>query len=583
MSNTGKAFNVEVFRRLYQLSSSYRKGFYLTLILVMGLAGMVWIRPDLTRDMLDDALPHRDITLLHRLVIWFLVLLAFEALIQYVQTQVANRVAQSITLDLREALFKHISKFKLSYFDRTPVGQSVTRLISDIDGIADVFSSGLLDIFRDILKLIVIIGFMFYLDWKMTLVIIIPIPILLYATRIFQRAVKNSFQDVRNEVASINTFIQEHVSGMSVVQLFNRELREEEKFKSINQRHRDAHIRGIWAYSIFFPIVELLSAASVALMIWWGLGSGLAGETTPGTLLEFSTFITMMYRPIRQMADNFNVLQMGMVNGERVFKLLDMQEEQLDTGKIDAQQMRGHVQFEDVHFGYDPAKPVLQGINLDVKQGEMLALVGPTGAGKTSIIGLLNRLYEHQSGRISIDGKSIQDYSLSSLRRHVVMVTQDVFLFNDTVFNNITLHDESITREDVLEAAKRIGADDFIQSLPKNYDHVVQERGTSLSVGQRQLIAFVRAYVQKPEILILDEATSSVDSESEFLIQHATSEVTKGRTSIVIAHRLSTIRNAHHVALIDGGEVAEYGTHEELIARGGQYKRLYDLQFQDIT
>ena len=544
---------------------------------------MVWIRPDLTRDMLDDALPSRNISLLEHLVIWFLILLGIEALLQYVQTQIANRVAQSITLDLREALFKHLSKFKLSYFDRTPVGQSVTRLISDIDGIADIFSSGLLDIFRDILKLIVIISFMFYLDWKMTLMVILPIPILLYATRIFQRAVKNSFQDVRNEVASINTFIQEHVSGMSVVQLFNRELREEEKFKEINRRHRDAHIRGIWAYSIFFPVVELLSAASVALMIWWGLSSGIAGETTPGALLEFSTFITMMYRPIRQMADNFNVLQMGMVNGERVFKLLDLTEEQLDTGKLDAQEMRGHVEFKDVHFGYDPLKPILKGIHLNVRQGEMLALVGPTGAGKTSIIGLLNRLYEHQSGEITIDGIAVQEYTLSSLRKHVVMVTQDVFLFNDTIFNNITLHDPHISREEVIEASKRIGADAFIQLLPHGYDHVVQERGSSLSVGQRQLIAFVRAYVQQPEILILDEATSSVDSESEALIQHATTEVTKGRTSIVIAHRLSTIRNANNIALIADGFVAEFGSHDELIRRGGQYKKLYDLQFLDIN
>jgi ATP-binding cassette subfamily B protein len=580
LSKSGKAFDFAIFLRLYRKGKPYRLPFFVTLFLVILLACMVGIRPEQMRTILDEAMPAGDTKRVMQISLWFIGFLFIEAVLQYVQAQLANRVAQSITYDLRSELYAHVSKFKLSYFDKTPVGQVVTRVISDIDGIADVFSAGILDIFRDILKLIFIIGFMFWLDWKMTLMVILPIPLLLYATRIFQQAVKNSFNDVRDQVSRINVFIQEHVSGMNIIQIFNREQQEKTKFNAINEEHRDAHIRGIWAYSIFFPVVELLSAGSVALMIWWGLHESLDDRMTPGLLLEFSTFITMMYRPIRQMADNFNVLQMGVVNAERVFKLLDTQEEQIDSGKIDASRLHGRIRLRDVSFSYVQGQPVLQGINLEIQPGEMIAFVGATGAGKSSIALLLNRSYDHDSGLIEIDDYDIRSLSLQSLRKHVIMVNQDVFLFNDSILNNITLHDSSISREAVIAASKEVGAHDFIEKLPGGYDYNVRERGGMLSVGQRQLISFVRAFVRNPEILVMDEATSSVDTESELLIQYATRKITRGRTSIVIAHRLSTIQGADKIAVVHQGAIVELGSHQELLQQEGFYKRLFELQFQ---
>ena len=552
----------------------------MTLILVLTLAAVVWVRPEQMRSILDEAVPNGNAIQIQNLVIAFVSMLLLEALLQYIQTQLANKVAQSITFDLRSEIFAYVVKFKLSYFDKTPVGQVVTRVISDVDGIADVFSAGILDIFRDLLKLIFIVGFMFWLDWKMTLIVLIPIPILFYATRLFQQAVKSSFNDVRDQVARINVFIQEHVSGMQIVQIFNREETEKERFKTINREHRDAHIRGIWAYSIFFPVVELLSAGSISLMIWWGLRDSLNGSMTPGMLLEFSTFITMMYRPIRQMADNFNVLQMGVVNAERVFKLLDTNAEQVDTGKQDASNLQGNIVFNNVTFAYVENQPVLKNLNLNIPSGNMVALVGSTGAGKSSIAGLLNRFYDFEQGSITIDGHNIRDLKLQSLREHIALVSQDVFLFNDTVMNNITLRDASIQEEDVIRASKEIGAHSFIERLPGGYQYNVRERGGMLSVGQRQLISFVRAYVRNPKILVLDEATSSIDTESEILIQRATERITSNRTSIVIAHRLSTVQRASVIYVIEKGEIAESGSHQELIKQGGIYKRLFELQFQ---
>lgn len=580
MSKSGKAFDFAIFSRLYKRGKPYRMPFFMTLALVILLACVVWVRPEQMRTILDVAVPAGDYQQVIQISIWFVTFLLGEAIIQYIQAQLANRVAQSITYDLRSEIYAHVIKFRLSYFDKTPVGQVVTRVISDVDGIADVFSAGLLDIFRDILKLIFIVGFMFWLDWKMTLMVLLPIPILFYATRLFQQAVKKSFNDVRNQVARINVFIQEHVSGMNIIQIFNREAQEKQRFNTINQQHRDAHIRGIWAYSIFFPVVELLSAASVSLMIWWGLRESLNDQMTPGMLLEFSTFITMMYRPIRQMADNFNVLQMGVVNAERVFSLLDTHAEQTDEGKVDAATLEGKITLRDVWFEYIEGQPVLQGIDLDISPGETVAFVGATGAGKSSIALMLNRSYDHTSGSISIDGIDIRSLSLASLRRHVVMVNQDVFLFNDSILNNITLHDPSITREQVIEASKEVGAHAFIEKLPGGYDYNVRERGGMLSVGQRQLISFVRAFVRNPEILVLDEATSSVDTESEQLIQYATKKITRGRTSIVIAHRLSTIQSADKIVVIHQGNIAQQGSHQQLLQEEGIYKRLFELQFQ---
>jgi len=552
------------------------------MFLVLLLASIVWIRPEQMRMIMDEAVPVNNYKLIINLTLWYIVFLVFEALLQYVQTQLANRVAQSVTLDLRSELYQHVLKFKLNYYDKTPVGQFVTRLISDIDGIADVFSAGILDIIRDIMKLVFIVAFMFYLDWKMTLIILVPIPILLYATRIFQQSVKKSFNDVRNEVGRINVFIQEHVTGMNIIQIFNREKQEQKKFDNINREHRDAHIRGIWAYSIFFPIVELLSAASVSLMIWWGLRASIASDMTPGMLLEFSTFITMLYRPIRQMADNFNVLQMGVVNAQRVFKLLDTDATQMDHGKNLLHDFRGNVSIQNLNFAYSNDQPVLRDISLEIKEGEMVAFVGATGSGKTSLASLLNLFYDFTEGQILFDGIPIQEISLNALRKNIGLVTQDVFLFNESIFNNITLHDNSITLQDVIEASKKVGTHGFISSLPGGYEYNVRERGGMLSVGQRQLISFIRAYVKNSKILILDEATSSVDTQSEKLIQYATEKITQNRTSIVIAHRLSTVRRANKIVVMHQGRIEEIGTHEELISLDGRYRKLFELQFQEI-
>jgi ATP-binding cassette subfamily B protein len=580
MSASGKAFEWGIFKRLYGRSKPYRMSFYITAALVLVIAFLSPVRPEQMRHIIDVEVPAGNYRGVLNYTLFFIGFIIFESILQYYQTMLANRVAQSITMDLRAELYKHVVKFRLSYFDRTPVGQFVTRLISDIDGIAEVFSVGLLDIGRDILKLVVIVGFMLYLDWKMTLIVMLPIPVLIYATRIFQQAVKKSFNDVRNEVARINVFIQEHVTGMNIVQIFNREKKEQEKFDIINKEHRNAHIRGIWAYSVFFPVVELLSAASVSLMIWWGLHSSLEGIMTPGMLLEFSTFISMMYRPIRQMADNFNVLQMGVVNAERVFKVFDTNEAPVNEG-AQHYDIKGDIKFDKVWFAYKDEDWVLKDIEISIKEGQMVAFVGATGAGKSSLAGLLNRFYDFNKGSITIDQRPLHDYSIESLRSQIGLVLQDVYLFNDSILNNIRLHNERITEQEVIEASKAIGTHDFISALPGGYGFKVGERGSQLSVGQRQLISFVRAYVHKPAVLVLDEATSSVDTESELLIQKATEKLTLGRTSIVIAHRLSTIRKAELIVVLDKGKIVEKGSHEELLELNGQYRRLFELQFQN--
>ena len=580
---TGKIFDGKVLRRILKQVAPYRRRFLWTGVLVVLLAGLSWVRPYLIRVALDDHIAVGDGPGLLRIFLMVVGLIVVEALLQFWQTYWANWVAQSVTLDLRAALFQHVSRFRLKYFDQTPVGQLVTRHISDIDGIADVFSNGLLNAVGDILRLVVVIGAMLWIDPVLTIIVLLPIPVLLVATRIFQKAIKKAFVSVRNEVARINVFVQEHVTGMNIIQAFGREAAERDKFAVHNAAHRAANIRSIWAFSIFFPVVEMLSATSVALLLWLGVEGVANGDLTLGVVLQFILYVFMLYRPIRQLADRFNVLQMGIVNANRVFHLLDLDERMPEPSGTPAssrsEPLKGHIVFEDVWFAYTDEDWVLKGVSFEVQAGQRVAFVGATGAGKSSIINLLSRLYEFQKGRITIDGEDIRTIPLDRLRASIGVVLQDVFLFTGSLEDNITLYDPNIPRERVEEAVDAVGVRGLVDQLPGGLAYDVKERGVMLSTGQRQLIAFVRAYAQQPGILILDEATSSIDPESEQLIQAATERLTQGRTSVLVAHRLSTIRDADRILCLDAGEVVEQGTHDELLAAKGAYHRLFELQF----
>ena len=580
---TGKIFDGKVLSRILKQVAPYRRRFLWTGVLVVLLAGLSWVRPYLIRVALDDHIAVGDGPGLLRIFLLVVGLIVVEALLQFWQTYWANWVAQSVTLDLRAALFQHVSRFRLKYFDRTPVGQLVTRHISDIDGIADVFSNGLLNAVGDILRLVVVIGAMLWIDPVLTIIVLLPIPVLLVATRIFQKAIKKAFVSVRNEVARINVFVQVHVTGMNIIQAFGREAAERDKFAVHNAAHRAANIRSIWAFSIFFPVVEMLSATSVALLLWLGVEGVANGDLTLGVVLQFILYVFMLYRPIRQLADRFNVLQMGIVNANRVFHLLDLDERMPEplppAGVADQAPLEGHIVFEDVWFAYTDEDWVLKGVSFEVQAGQRVAFVGATGAGKSSIINLLSRLYEFQKGRITIDGEDIRTIPLDRLRASIGVVLQDVFLFTGSLEDNITLYDPNIPREQVEEAVDAVGVRGLVDQLPGGLAYDVKERGVMLSTGQRQLIAFVRAYAQQPGILILDEATSSIDPESEQLIQAATERLTKGRTSVLVAHRLSTIRDADRILCLDAGQVVEQGTHDELLAAKGAYHRLFELQF----
>lgn len=585
-SASGKAFDAQILKRIYTFTRPYRKEFYLSAFLTLLLAGISPLRPMLVQRTIDKYIFVGDEKGLIMMMAVLVGLLLLQTIIQYSHTYLTNWLGQTVIRDIRVQLFRHISRLRLRFFDQTPIGTLVTRTVSDLETIADIFSEGLIVIIGDLLQLIVIILVMFFIDWRLTLISLSTIPLLLIATRIFQIGINKAFRDVRTQVAALNTFVQEHITGMSIVQVFNREKEEMNRFDEINKKHRDAHIRSVWYYSIFFPVVELLSATSLGLLIWWGAKGVISHEVSPGNVVSFIMFIYMLFRPIRELADKFNTLQMGVVSSERVFKVLDTQEFIADTGKT-IKQVKGEIEFDHVWFSYsdhkDESTPewVLQDVSFKVKPGETLALIGATGAGKSSVINLVSRLYEFQKGRILIDGIDIRDYSMIELRKQIAVVLQDVFLFSDSIYNNITLNDPSISNEEVVEAAKAVGAHRFIDRLPGGYDFNVMERGAMLSVGQRQLISFIRAYVFKPSILILDEATSSIDSESEELIQLATEKLTSNRTSIVIAHRLATIQNADRILVMDKGKVMEEGNHQELLAKNGLYKQLYDLQFSN--
>lgn len=599
MSATGKIFDLSILKRVLKYVKPYRFTYNFSILLTILLAFIGIVRTELLGYIIDFVLGQSNTRPIPGLIDWFnamtvdrlasdavtlvtvviILLLIVEAAFYYFQMYMANIVAQSVTIDLRTALFSHITKFRLRYFDRTAIGTLVTRVISDIETIAQIFYEGLISVMGDLVKLIVVIVVMFWINWELALYTLIPIPLLIIATRIFQRSIKKSFQSVRVQVSKLNAFVQEHVTGMSVVQIFNRETVEMEKFQEINKAHRKANIDSVMAYSIFFPVVEIFSALSIAFLLWFGTGLALHSSLTFGDIVKYILYVNMLYRPIRMLADRINTLQMGVVGCERVFTILDTDEIIPDTGHFETNSLSGQVEFKNVSFAYNDVDFVLKNINLSVAKGEKVAFVGATGAGKSSVINLLSRLYEFQRGEIFIDGREIREYKIASLRQNISVVMQDVFLFSDTIHNNITLKDSSISRETVMEAAKKVGAHDFIMMLPGNYDYNVQERGSTLSVGQRQLLSFIRAYVSNPAILILDEATSSVDTESELLIQKAIEKLTEGRTSIIVAHRLSTIQHADKIVVLDHGEILEMGSHEELLRKNGHYKRLFELQF----
>ncbi len=582
----GKAFDMKILRRIYAFTKPYKKKFYLSVGLTLLLAFLSPLRPILIQYTVDEYIIKLDEAGLGKMMLLMIALLLFQTFIQYVHTYLTNWLGQTVIKDLRVKLFRHIAKLRLKYFDHTPIGTLVTRTISDLETIADIFSEGLIVIIGDLLQLAVIIAVMFYKDWRLTLISLCTIPILMVATRIFQYGINKTFREVRTQVAALNTFVQEHITGMSIVQIFNREEEEMKRFRKINNEHMKANVKSVWYYSIFFPVVELLSAASIGLLVWWGSGGVITHDVSLGNVIAFIMFINMLFRPIRELADKFNTLQMGMVSSERVLKVLDTEEFIEDKGTIETA-INGNIRFENVWFAYNEAKDpkdtewILKDVSFEIKAGETLALIGATGAGKSSIINLVGRMYEFQRGQITIDGIDIRNFSLYALRKQVAVVLQDVFLFSDSIYNNITLNDNTITIEKVKEASQAVGASVFIDRLPGKYDFNVMERGAMLSVGQRQLISFIRAYVFKPSILILDEATSSIDSESEELIQKATATLTKGRTSIVIAHRLATIQNADKIIVMDHGKVIEQGNHQELLKQDGLYKELYDIQFRN--
>jgi len=585
---TGDAFNFSLLRRVMAYVKPYKATFVWSVLLTILLAAIAPVRPMLVGFTLDQHILKGNFGGLLNITILMLVLLALQTVFQYAHTLLTNKLGQSAIKDLRINVFNHISKLRLKYFDKTPIGQLITRTVSDLETIADIFSEGLIAMIGDLLQVVVITTIMFYMDWKLTLAVLVPMPFLIIATRIFQKSIKVAFQEVRAEVSNLNTFLQEHISGIAIIQYFAREDQEYKKFKKINARYRDANIRSNWYYSIFFPVVELISAMSLGLLIWYGAKTILVNPSIePGIITTFIMFINMLFRPIRELADKFNTLQMGMVGAERVFKVLDTKETTPDIGTLQPEKLAGNIKFENVWFSYDQdgevdPKYVLKDISFEVKSGQTIALVGATGAGKSSTINILNRFYEIQKGIITIDGQDIKNYNLAYLRRNIATVLQDVFLFSDTIFNNITLNNPEISFEDVVDAAKKVGAHDFIERLPGGYHYNVMERGATLSAGQAQLISFIRALVYRPAVLVLDEATSSVDTETEMLIQNAIDKLMQGRTSIVIAHRLSTIQKADLIIVLDSGEIKEKGTHQQLLKLDGYYKRLYDLQFSSV-
>ena len=577
---SGKVYDVKLFGRLMQYARKYRFQFVLSAISVFSVALFAAVRPTLLKQIIDDYIANKNAEQLLFFVLLMLTALIFEVISQFLFIYYANWLGQNIIKDMRKQLFSHLLHFKMTYFNRSSVGRLVTRVVSDIETIASVFGQGLFMIISDLLKMAVVAMVMLLMNWRLALIVFAILPILIFATKIFQRAMKSAFQEVRTEVANLNSFVQERITGMRIIQIFTREKIEYDKFREINEKHKKAWIRTVWYNSIFFPVAEVLPSIAIGLVVWYGgLNAAVNNSVTAGEVISFIMMNNMLFRPLRQIADKFNTLQMGMVAAERVFKIIDAQESENDLGETHISAFKGQVEFENVRFSYKAGEEVIKGISFEVDPGQTVAIVGATGAGKSTIINLLNRFYEIDSGHVRIDGKDIYDYNLHDLRAQIAVVLQDVFLFSDTIYNNITLKDESISREEVQRAAQEIGIHDFIMTLPGGYDYNVKERGVMLSVGQRQLIAFLRASVSKPGILILDEATSSIDSHSEKLIQDATEKITKNRTSIIIAHRLATIQKADKIIVMEDGQIVEIGNHEELLKKKGYYSKLYNIQF----
>ncbi|EON75588.1 ABC transporter, ATP-binding protein [Lunatimonas lonarensis] len=581
--SSGEILDFDVLSKLYQFVKPYQKQFYFLVFLTVALAVLAPTRPLLIQIAIDDFVSIGDGEGLLRITVFLVALLLLHAIVQFGHTYLSGWIGQVIIRDIRTKLYRHLLRMRLKFFDNTPIGRLVTRSISDIETLADVFSQGLASIIGDLLQLVAILLVMFWVDWRLTLVSLSTLPLLIVSTYVFKEKVKESFNEVRNAVSNLNSFLQEHITGMNIIQIFNRERREFEKFKEINREHRKAHLKSVLYYSVYYPVAEIIQAIGIGLVVWYGATGVFDLDLKVGVLISFIMYLQLFFRPIRMIADRFNTLQMGVVSSARIFKLLENNEQIPDEGSVAPDRINGSISFEGVWFAYVGQDWVLRDINFDVRHGETVALVGATGAGKSSVINLISRFYEINQGRILLDGKDIREYSLGSLRKHIGVVMQDVFLFSDTIYYNITLGNPEITKEQVMEAADLVGARKFIERLPGGLEYNVKERGATLSVGQRQLISFVRAMVYDPEIIVLDEATSSVDTETEEMIQQAIEKMMKGRTSIVIAHRLSTIQRADKIIVLHQGEIKESGTHDSLLRKGGYYAQLHQMQLKSMV